>query len=280
MAHSITPMVSTTAIFPSVSRHPSVSTASIDVLDITPQQDSSSLPSYNFSSIPDASCQLASDTKESDVLDTQTRPKVLDLTLGASPILSSQSPAARTYIEEARPLALSNSLSLHPNTSLLFNASTPTDAVLPPVTLHMDNIQTLLKDYPDPAFVDMLCNIATHGARIGYEGPLLRVKRSNHASAYVNHEAVSTAITKELAKGRLRRIDSLPAYHFCSPIGVVPKKVDGVQTGWRVIFDLSCPTGRSVNDGIPLDYGSIKYESLSHALCLVAKAGRNAKLLK
>jgi hypothetical protein len=61
---------------------------------------------------------------------------------------------------------------------------------------------------------------------------------------------------------------------------LVPKKIDGVQTGWRVIFDLSCPEGRSVNDGIPKEYGTIEYEPLSRALQLVANAGQGAVMIK
>src|SRR5213596_512992 len=35
------------------------------------------------------------------------------------------------------------------------------------------------------------------------------------------------------------------------PLGLVPKPENGVQIGWRLIFDLSSPEGASVNDGIP-----------------------------
>jgi hypothetical protein len=58
-------------------------------------------------------------------------------------------------------------------------------------------------------------------------------------------------------------LDSLPSHYYCSPIGLVPKKTDGVQTGWRIIFDLSCPEGCSVNDGILKEYGTITYEPLT-----------------
>ena len=128
-----------------------------------------------------------------------------------------------------------------PNSSLLFNATTPTGIPLPAaVTLHSENIQEMLRNYPDRSFVDTLCDIVTHGARIGYEGPRARVHRANHGSTSSNQEAVSKYIQNEVEKGRMRKLNSLPSDYFCSPIGVVPKKTDGVQTGWRVIFDLSC----------------------------------------
>jgi hypothetical protein len=55
---------------------------------------------------------------------------------------------------------------------------------------------------------------------------------------------------------------------------------DGVQTGWRLIFDLSSPEHRSVNDGIPPRYGSIVYETLQDAIRPVARAGRGAVMMK
>jgi hypothetical protein len=36
-----------------------------------------------------------------------------------------------------------------------------------------------------------------------------------------------------------------------------------------LIFDLSAPAGMSVNDGIPLPYGAITYETLHDAIRLV-----------
>jgi hypothetical protein len=47
-----------------------------------------------------------------------------------------------------------------------------------------------------------------------------------------------------------------------------------------MIFDLSCPHGKSVNDGIPREFGTLQYESFQHALQLVAQAGPNCLLLK
>ena len=63
-------------------------------------------------------------------------------------------------------------------------------------------------------------------------------------------------------------------------IDLISKKIDGVQTGWRMIFDLSCPIDVSVNDGIPSNYGEINYESLEKAIKLVAKADHEAVMMK
>jgi len=47
-----------------------------------------------------------------------------------------------------------------------------------------------------------------------------------------------------------------------------------------MIFDLSCPNRESVNDHIPVEYGSLRYESFQEALALVASISRRAILLK
>ena len=55
---------------------------------------------------------------------------------------------------------------------------------------------------------------------------------------------------------------------------------DGVQIGWRVIFDLSSLEDHSVNDNIPKEYGTIIYETLEDAICMVAQAGKGAIMMK
>ena len=106
------------------------------------------------------------------------------------------------------------------------------------------------------------------------------MRRHNHKSASANPSVVSDAVQKELAENRILPLQQLPERYFCSPIGVVPKRTDGIQTGWRLIFDLSCPEGKSVNDGIPIEYGAISYESLRTAIRMVAETGRGAKMIK
>ena len=155
------------------------------------------------------------------------------------------------------------------------DSSTPTKS-----SLHPQGIAQLLRHYPDKQFVDNLVTIAQYGTRVGYEGPLVRTQRPNHSSAYANVNVIDEIIQSELAKGRIMEIPSLPSQYFCSPIGLVPKKSDGIQTGWRNIFDLSCPEFSSVNDGIPKEYGAITYETLQDAMNLVAKAGRGATMMK
>ena len=109
---------------------------------------------------------------------------------------------------------------------------------------------------------------------------LLKIHQSNHASAFAHSHIIMDSIQSEIAKGRIKEIKTLPKNYYCSPIGLIPKLVDGKQTGWRTIFDLSSPEGHSVNDGIPKQYGSIVYETLNDAIRLVAQAGKGALMMK
>jgi Reverse transcriptase (RNA-dependent DNA polymerase) len=100
-----------------------------------------------------------------------------------------------------------------------------------------------------------------------------QTRRPNHASAFAHPDVITKSIQSEISKGRV------PNY-FCSPIGLVPKLSHAKQTGWRTIFDLSSPGGYSVNDGIPIELGSLVYETLESAIRLVAQAGKGAVMMK
>jgi len=86
------------------------------------------------------------------------------------------------------------------------------------------------------------------------------VRSPNYPSIHNHAEVIYNYIEKDILAGRVRELKDLPPSFFCSPLGLVPKKRDGIQTGWRMIFDLSCPHGCSVNDGIPKEFGTLQYE--------------------
>ena len=168
-----------------------------------------------------------------------------------------------------------------PNTSLSFRVYTTSNLPLPNTnTLNVGGLTRLLRNYPDLQFVHTLIAIAQHGAQIGCDGPHGCTRQPNHSSGLMHADVITKSIQLELDKGRIRQISTLPPYYFCSPIGLTPKKTDGIQTGWRVIFDLSSPTGASVNDGIAKEHGTISYECLDIAKQLVAEAGRGAIVMK
>jgi Reverse transcriptase (RNA-dependent DNA polymerase) len=152
---------------------------------------------------------------------------------------------------------------------------------VPKHTLNAKGILQLLEHYPDQRFPQTLAGIATYGARLGYEGTQsAKIRLKNHKSVFEQSIIVEEGINEDLKLHRTRVVDSLPEAYYISPLGVVPKTTAGATTGWRRIHDLSAPTGRSVNDGIPKHYGTIAYETFQFALRHVAKAGRGCKLIK
>ncbi len=168
-----------------------------------------------------------------------------------------------------------------PNTVPLFPVFTSCPPELRPhSTLRPEHWQHLLRDYPDLNFVHNIVGMATYGARIGYTGPPRVINANNHASALRIPTELSENITQELEAGRIKIVPHLPAAHIISPLGAVPKKANGVQTGWRRIHDLSSPHGSSVNDGIPQEFGSLIYQILDDAIALIAKHGKGVKLHK
>ena len=198
----------------------------------------------------------------------------------AHPVATCSSAQSR-HVQDSSPLSLLDSYE-RPNTDLLYSHSSINTLSLSPANvLNSTGIAKLLKKYPNRRFVDTLLSITISGARVGYKGTLSgQTRRPNHASAFTHADIISKSIQSELDKGRLKEVDNLPQNYFCSPIGLTPKLSDGVQTGWRVIFDLSSPADHSVNDGIPKEYGNIVYETLDNAIRLVAQAGKGAVMMK
>ena len=163
---------------------------------------------------------------------------------------------------------------------MLFDVSNIDSSTSTKSSLHPQEIAQLLRHYPDKQFVDNLVIIVQYGIRVGYEGSLVRTQRPNHSSVYVNVNVINEIIQSELAKDRIMEIPSLPSQYFYSPIDLIPKKSDDIQTGWRNIFDLSYLEFFSVNDDISKEYDVIIYEILQDAMNLIAKAGWDAIMMK
>jgi len=171
----------------------------------------------------------------------------------------------------------------HANTTPLFIAATPISKDLcPRSSLRPDNWRQLLKGYPDQRFPKLLADIATFGARVGYDGPLMRIRSINHPSVLRIPQDITKAIMTEAALGRIRRLDpfDLPAFYYVSPLGAVEKVSAGRHAGWRRIHDLSYPAGRSVNDGISEGFGTLSYQTLDDAIHRIERRGRLTMLRK
>ena len=112
-------------------------------------------------------------------------------------------------------------------------------------------------------------------------GSPLRSASSNMPSASLHPEVVDQYLTQELAKGRMLgpfpSADNLPPLHI-NRFGVIPK---GHNTGkWRLITDLSFPSGQSVNDGIDPDLCSLSYITVEDIAIMASKLGPGALLAK
>ena len=119
--------------------------------------------------------------------------------------------------------------------------------------------------------------ILRKGAKIGYRGPNITHRNTNHHSALDAPEILSSDLQKQLHHDRLNQIDPATEAPFvCSPLGLVPKH-DG---GWRRIHDLSFPPGNSVNDGIPQEWGSLEYTTFDEAVDALLQQGQGAILVK
>ena len=168
-----------------------------------------------------------------------------------------------------------------PNTHPAFTVYTPLPLQdRPKSTLRPMRWLKLLANYPDPSFTQNIVGIATHGARIGYEGPPLQLQTDNHASALQISQELSQNIADELRLARICPMNELPPNYACSPLGATPKKQNGEITRWRRIHDLSFPHGYSVNDGIPEHYRSLTYQTLDDAIRIIERLGRHTTLHK
>ena len=87
---------------------------------------------------------------------------------------------------------------------------------------------------------------------------------------------VSEHIAGEVAQGKLTPAGSGPVH--TSPMGLVPK---ARQPGkFRIICDLSAPSGGSVNDGIDPDLCSLSYANVDDAVSLLCILGVGALIAK
>ena len=135
--------------------------------------------------------------------------------------------------------------------------------------------------HPDKAFARYICSGLQFGFRIGFSGCVrLRPATCNMPSAYEHPTIVSEYLSKERALGRMlgpfNSIAGLPPLQL-NRFGVIPK--GHTQGKWRLITDLSYPSGHSVN-GIDPTLCSLSYSTVDEVAVLIAKLGCGALLAK
>ena len=140
----------------------------------------------------------------------------------------------------------------------------------------------MLQDHPNQALVQYILSGIRGGFRIGfnYGKAACKPARCNLLSAETNPEVVAAYLQEEVALGRVvgpLPVGSIPGVQV-SPFGVIPK---GHTPGkWRLIVDLSSPSGCSVNDGIFPDLCSLSYINVDDIGRVVASLGRGTLLAK
>ena len=134
-----------------------------------------------------------------------------------------------------------------------------------------------LQHHPDHEFSQWLLDGLREGFRLGIqEGSQLRPAMSNMQSARDNPRIIDDYLQAETAQGRILgpyNPNSMPGIHT-NRFGVIPKKHQ--PNKWRMITDLSFPTGSSVNDAIDPALCSLQYVSAMASLEL----GKGAFLAK
>ncbi len=149
-----------------------------------------------------------------------------------------------------------------------------------PLRLH--EWERSLVNHPDSAFARYICSGLKEGFRVGYRRNYTLSSSSHNMESATQHpEVVDEYIHKECALRRMLgpfpSTDHLPHLHI-SRFGVIPK---GHNTGkFRLITDLSSPTGRSVNDGIDSELCSLVYTKVDEVAAQAAVRGRGALLAK
>ena len=158
----------------------------------------------------------------------------------------------------------------------------PPQAAYVTTPLIANHRSSLLANHPDETLVRVFITGVTSGFRIGFSRPpncLLSSKR-NLDCALQHPSVVDQYLSEELSHRRVAgpfNTSVIPCAHI-SRFGVIPKNHQ--PNKWRLIVDLSHPTGRSVNDGIPKDLCSLTYITVDSAIEQIMELGKGTLLAK
>ena len=165
---------------------------------------------------------------------------------------------------------------------------TATPSILSIVTpLILSAWEAQLSSLADHCFVNYILAGIRDGFRIGYGhsslnlvNPILHFSGRNLRSAADHPGVIQNYLHSELAAGRVTgpMVSPLPSSTRTSPFGVIPKKHQ--PNKWRLIVDLSSPSGSSVNDGISPSLCSVSYAGLDEAISLLHTMGPGAWMAK
>ena len=127
--------------------------------------------------------------------------------------------------------------------------------------------ESYLSKHPNHKLVEFYLQGLTKGFLIGFDyasAITLKSAKSNIESAHFHGEVVDEYLQTEISLGHVAGPflpDAIPDSHV-SRFGVIPKNHQ--PNKWRLIVDLSYPTGHSVNDGISPPVSSLHYVTIDH----------------
>ena len=130
----------------------------------------------------------------------------------------------------------------------------------------------------DKGLFQFLAKGFSEGFRLQFHGERESRRAQNLKSATERPEIVKEKLIKELNAGRMVgpfEAAPFPAFR-CSPIGLQPKE-DG---NFRLIHHLSRLHGDPFNSGIPSEYTSVQYHTVSLAIASIKKIGKPCFLAK
>ena len=144
----------------------------------------------------------------------------------------------------------------------------PPAATLINTPLVHSNWQALLAAHLDKSLVEFFIAGITNGFRIGYNHPKepLRPAKKNMYCATQHSDVVDKYLSEEISQ---RRVAGpflpllIPRAHI-SRFGIIPKHHQ--PNKWRLIVDLSHPSGHSINDGIPKELSSLTYIAIDTSI--------------
>ena len=137
-----------------------------------------------------------------------------------------------------------------------------------------------LRHHPHQDLVQYFLQSITTGFRLGSDGSITKSAKKNLRSAADHPAIVDDYLHKELLLGRISGPyppSTCPGIHI-NRFGVIPKNHQ--QDKWRLITDLSHPSGSSVNDGIPSQLCTLTYVTIDDAVLSILKSGRSTMLAK
>ena len=143
----------------------------------------------------------------------------------------------------------------------------------------VENLESALTNYDIRLKTEIISGFK-FGFKIGFTGvPRNNAVIQNSPSTFEFSNATANHFEKEIAANRfIGPFDYPPFDSFqINPINIIPKKE---PNKFRVIVNLPHPEGFSINNGIPDLYANVSYSSLSDAIKLIIKCGKDCFLSK